>query len=83
MNKKMVYRVKQEAEYILNTKETIRNVAKKFHVSKSTVHKDISERLIILAPDLAFKIRPILDMHIMERHIKGGNSTKEKYQKNY
>lgn len=79
----MIYRVKNEAGYILKTKETLRNVAKQFNVSKSTVHKDISERLNILNPELAAKIRPILDNHIMERHIRGGKSTKEKYQNAY
>lgn len=81
MNKKIAVRVKQEAEYILKTKETLRNVAKKFCVSKSTVHKDISERLQTISPELSTKIRNILDEHIMIRHIKGGESTKEKYQK--
>lgn len=81
MDKKIAVRVKQEAEYILKTKETLRNVAKKFCVSKSTVHKDISERLQIISPELSTKIRNILDEHIMIRHIKGGESTKEKYQK--
>ena len=81
MDKKIVFRVRQEAEYILKTKETLRNVAKKFKVSKSTVHKDISERLQTISPELSTKIRNILDEHIMIRHIKGGESTKEKYQK--
>ena len=79
----MIYRVKNEAEYILKTKETLRNVAKEFKVSKSTVHKDVSERLSILNPDLASKIRLILDKHLMERHINGGRRTKERYQKSY
>ena len=81
MDKKIAIRVKQEAKYILSTKETLRNVAKKFHVSKSTVHKDISERLEKVSPELSTRIRNILDEHIMIRHIKGGESTKEKYQK--
>lgn len=81
MDKKIADRVKQEAEYILKTNETLRNVAKKFCVSKSTVHKDISERLQTISPELSTKIRNILDEHIMIRHIKGGESTKEKYQK--
>ena len=81
MDKKIVERVINETKYILETKETLRNVAKKFNVSKSTVHKDISERLSIISPDLYSMIRNILDEHIMMRHIKGGESTKEKYQK--
>lgn len=81
MNKKIITRVKQEAEYVIKSNETLRSVAKKFKVSKSTVHKDLSERLSIISPELAKKIRIILDEHIMIRHIKGGESTKEKYQK--
>lgn len=81
MDKKIIARIKEEAEYLLKTKETLRNIAKKFNVSKSTVHKDISERLIKISPELFEKVRIILDEHIMIRHIKGGESTKEKYQK--
>lgn len=81
MDKKIIERVKNETQYILETKETLRNVAKKFNVSKSTVHKDMGERLCTISPELFKKIRTILDEHIMIRHIKGGESTKEKYQK--
>lgn len=81
MDKKIIERVKQEAEYIVNSKDTLRNVAKKFNVSKSTVHKDISERLKKVSPELLDQVRKIFDEHIMIRHIKGGESTKEKYQK--
>ncbi len=80
MNKKIFERVIKEAEYILSTKETLRNVAKKFHVSKSTVHKDIHERLNYISPQISQRIRIILDEHILTRHIKGGEKTKEKYQ---
>ncbi len=80
MDKKIINRVKNEAKYILATKETLRNVAKKFSVSKSTVHKDISDRLYYISPKLAEKIRIILDEHLLTRHIKGGEKTKEKYQ---
>ncbi len=81
MDKKIINRIKEETDYILNTKETLRNVAKVFKVSKSTVHKDISERLNKISPDLSKRVKKILNEHIMTRHIKGGESTKEKYQK--
>ena len=74
-------RVLQEAEYILNTKDTIRNVATKFKVSKSTVHKDMNERLEHLSLELYNQIRLILDEHLKIRHIKGGESTKIKFLK--
>jgi len=81
MDKKIIERIINETLYILETKETLRVVAKKFNVSKSTVHKDMGERLSNISPDLYKKVRTILDEHIMIRHIKGGESTKEKYHK--
>ncbi len=81
MNKKIADRIKKEALYIIKTKETIRNAAKKFKVSKSTVHKDINERLDKISPILFNQVRIVLNEHLMTRHIKGGESTKIKYQK--
>ena len=81
MNKKIADRIKKEALYIIKTKETIRNVAKKFKVSKSTVHKDINEKLDKISPILFNQVRIVLNEHLMTRHIKGGESTKIKYQK--
>ena len=69
------------AEFIIENKATVRSAAKKFGVSKSTVHKDISERLIKINPHLASKIREILDENKAERHIRGGLATKNKYKK--
>lgn len=74
-------RVLEEAEYMLETKETIRQIAKKFRVSKSTVHKDMQERLENLNKNLFKEIKKILKYHINVRHIRGGESTKKKYQK--
>lgn len=74
-------RVLGEAEYMLETKETIRQIAKKFRVSKSTVHKDLQERLENLNKNLFKEIKKILEHHINIRHIRGGESTKKKYQK--
>lgn len=69
------------AEYIIESKATVRSAAKKFGVSKSTVHKDISERLSRLNPKLAEKVRVVLDENKAQRHIRGGIATKNKYKK--
>ncbi len=65
--------------YIMNSNATVRQTAKKFGVSKSTVHKDVSERLIWINPTLAAEVRKVLDVNKAERHIRGGMATKEKY----
>lgn len=67
------------ANYIIETKATVRQTAKKFGISKSTVHKDITERLSRLNPALAGDVRKILDVNKQERHIRGGLATREKY----
>jgi putative DeoR family transcriptional regulator (stage III sporulation protein D) len=67
------------AEYIVETKATVRQTAKKFGISKSTVHKDITERLQQVNPPLAAEARKILDLNKAERHIRGGLATREKY----
>ena len=67
------------AHYILETKETVRSTAKTFGISKSTVHKDVSERLRKINPALANDVRVILDKNKAERHIRGGMATKLKY----
>lgn len=69
------------AHYIIENKATVRGAAKKFGISKSTVHKDISERLITINPALAAEIRTILDENKAERHIRGGLATQKKYKK--
>lgn len=79
MHKYIEARVREEAEYILLTKSTIRKTAKAFGVSKSTVHKDIEERLSKLEPQLHKQIREILDYNMSVRHIRGGRSTQMKY----
>ena len=71
------------ARYIIDSKDTVRGTAKKFGISKSTVHKDVSERLIKINPILASKVREILDENKAERHIRGGIATKLKYQKEH
>ena len=67
------------ARYIIDSKDTVRGAAKKFGVSKSTVHKDVSERLLKINPNLARQVREILDENKAERHIRGGMATKLKY----
>ena len=67
------------AHYIIDSKDTVRGAARKFGVSKSTVHKDVSERLLKINPILAHEVREILDENKAERHIRGGMATKMKY----
>ena len=69
------------AHYIIETKDTVRSTAKKFGVSKSTVHKDVSDRLLKINPILAKEVREILDENKAERHLRGGMATKLKYLK--
>ena len=67
------------AQYIIDSKDTVRGAAKKFGISKSTVHKDVSERLKKINPSLAKEVRIILDENKAERHMRGGMATKLKY----
>lgn len=67
------------ANYIIDNKTTVRRAAKDFHVSKSTVHKDVTERLERLNPRLAQKVHEVLDENKAERHIRGGLATRQKY----
>ena len=73
-------RVLELANYILETRSTVRAAAVKFRISKSTVHKDITERLHEINPGLAAQVKTVLDNNKAERHIRGGMATKEKYQ---
>lgn len=74
-------RVLEIAYYILENKTTVRKAAKKYNISKSTVHKDVTERLGDLNPSLAAQVHLVLDKNKAERHIRGGLATKEKYLK--
>lgn len=67
------------AHYIIEENATVRETAKKFGISKSTVHKDVAERLLVINPALAKDVRKVLDINKSERHIRGGMATKEKY----
>jgi len=74
-------RVIAEAEHIIDTKATVRDTAIIFGVSKSTVHKDVSERLLGIDKQLHDDIKQILEFNKAERHIRGGSATKRKYGK--
>ena len=74
-------RAVEVAYYIIEHKGTVRQTAKKFGVSKSTIHKDVTGRLLQLNPSLAHQAREILDINKSERHIRGGLATREKYLK--
>lgn len=69
------------AEYITENRATVRAAAKKFGVSKSTVHKDITERLETVSPELYAKVRDLLEINKAERHIRGGMATRDKFRK--
>lgn len=74
-------RVLEETDYIIKTKKTIREIAQIFKVSKSTVHKDLQERIKKLNKQKSIEVEKILKQHIDVRHIRGGESTRKKYQK--
>lgn len=67
------------ANYIIDCNATVRQTAKQFGISKSTVHKDVTERLVQINPTLARETRKVLDVNKSERHIRGGLATREKY----
>lgn len=67
------------ANYIIDSNATVRQTAKKFGISKSTVHKDVTDRLMQINPSLASDARQVLDLNKSERHIRGGMATREKY----
>ena len=69
------------AHYIIDSKDTVRGAAKKYGVSKSTVHKDLHERLFDIDKNLFKKVDKIMQEHLEIRHINGGNATKMKYEK--
>ena len=67
------------ANYIIENNATVRQTAKQFGISKSTVHKDVTDRLMQINPALAKEARKVLDVNKSERHIRGGLATREKY----
>lgn len=79
MKKYIEERAVEVASYIIDKNATVRQAAKQFGISKSTVHKDCSDRLLQINPSLAADVRKVLDVNKAERHIRGGLATKEKY----
>ncbi len=79
MHEYIEQRVLEVSNYILDTRATVRQVAKLFGVSKSTVHKDITERLPLVNRALAREIKQILEHNKSERHLRGGEATRRKY----
>lgn len=74
-------RAVRAAEYIVTTRSTVRATAKRFGVSKSTIHKDVSERLSRIDGALYKEVKQILEQNKQERHLRGGEATKRKYEK--
>jgi putative DeoR family transcriptional regulator (stage III sporulation protein D) len=74
-------RVLEVGTYILNTKATVRQAAEVFDVSKSTIHKDMTERLPRVNKELARRVKKILENNKAERHIRGGEATRKKYRR--
>lgn len=66
--------------YVLDTGKTVRLIAKEFGVSKSTVHKDLTERLPDIKPELAKEVKEVLTYHKSIRHLRGGEATRNKYR---
>ena len=80
MREDIVDRVLEEANYIAQTGATVRKTAKIFNFSKSTVHKDVTERLYYLDKELFKRVKKVLKINLEERHIRGGLATKNKYK---
>lgn len=74
-------RVIKEARYVIDTGATVRTTAKEFHVGKSTVHKDMTERLKNIDNELYLSVKKVLQTNLFERHLRGGEATRQKYLK--
>jgi putative DeoR family transcriptional regulator, stage III sporulation protein D len=72
-------RVMEVSQYVLDNRATVRDAARTFGISKSTVHKDVSERLPRLNPALAQEVKEVLESNKAERHLRGGEATRRKY----
>lgn len=81
MKGNMEDRAKNLAEYIIENDTTVRNAAKMFGISKSTVHKDLSQRLPQFNYTLYLKVKKVLEENKAQRHIRGGFATQQKYKK--
>lgn len=79
MNKKIIERVSNEGRYMIDTGKTVREIADVFCVSKSTVHKDLTDRLLEVDTEMYNQVSKILQYHMDIRHIRGGESTRRKF----
>ncbi len=79
MREDIIDRIIEEGNYIATTGATVRQTAKIFHFSKSTVHKDVAERLNYIDKELYARVKKVLKINLDERHIRGGLATKKKY----
>ena len=77
----MELRIRRCAEYILENNATVRDCAAHFGTSKSTVHKDVTERLAEMDGALCARVRAVLDKNLRERHLRGGDATRRKYER--
>ena len=80
MNDEMERRTCELAAYVIETGATVRAAARKFGISKSTVHKDLTQRLRKTQPGLSEQVRQVLDRNKQQRHIRGGLATRRKYK---
>ena len=80
MHSEIEQRAEDLAVYLLEHRSTVRAAAERFGISKSTVHKDLTERLPRLRPGLYAQVRELLDLNKAERHIRGGLATQRKYR---
>ncbi|MBQ8426835.1 MAG: sporulation transcriptional regulator SpoIIID [Clostridia bacterium] len=81
MRQDIIDRIVEEADYIAQTGATVRATAKIFHFSKSTVHKDVTERLRLIDKQLYKRVKRVLEKNLSERHLRGGEATRIKYLK--
>ena len=81
MRDDMIDRILEEAYFIAETGATVRSTAKLFSLGKSTVHKDVTERLKKIDTELYHRVKKVLSVNLAERHIRGGEATKQKYLK--
>ena len=80
MKGNMEERAQRLAQYIIENRTTVRAAAQKFGISKSTVHKDISERLPLFNRSLYLQVKEVLEINKAQRHIRGGIATRKKYR---
>ena len=81
MKSYIIERARMEGAYIVASKSTVRATGEKYGISKSTVHKDVTERLKVVDEALYEQVKAILEKNLSERHLRGGNATKMKYEK--